>query len=244
MTTTAKVLQVLKLFNDSRKQLKATDVETLLGVSPATAYRYIADLEEAGLVERTTIGHYVLGPTIVELDRLIRENDPLIDAARDVMKGLVDRTGGVALLSRLHGKKVVCVHQIRGKNGPPQVSYERGRAMPLFKGATSKIILSCLSREELGELVNTEQTMLRAAGLPQDVEGLWKALDPIRQRRVCRTSGEVDRDAKGCAAAIHQGRHVIGSLSIVLWAHAPNADEAKLEDLVLRSALRIEGRMG
>ena len=68
MTTTAKALQVLRLFKQGFKHVRAVDVETELRISTATAYRYLADLEEAGLIERTSIGQYVLGPEIVELD--------------------------------------------------------------------------------------------------------------------------------------------------------------------------------
>ena len=72
MSKTAKVLQVLRLFGEGRKQLRATDVAQLLGVAPATAYRYVADLEAAGFIESASMGNYVLGPAIVELDREIR----------------------------------------------------------------------------------------------------------------------------------------------------------------------------
>ena len=53
LTTTGKVLQVLRLFNDERKQLRAADAAAILGLSSATTYRYLADLEGAGLIERT-----------------------------------------------------------------------------------------------------------------------------------------------------------------------------------------------
>jgi len=242
MTTTAKVLQVLQLFK-GRKQLRAIDVVDALAVSTATAYRYIADLEEAGLIERASINEYVLGPTIVELDRQIRENDPLLAAASEIMKTLSERTGGTALLSRLHSRKVVCVHQVRGRFSPPHVSYERGRAMPLYRGATSKIILAHLDADTLRALTKGDSADLRKAGLPSSFDALSELLATLRAEKVCATVGEVDRGAMGWACALHQGKHLLGSLSVVMSRTAPIANPKGIADQLLRAALRIEGRL-
>jgi DNA-binding IclR family transcriptional regulator len=242
MTTTAKVLQVLQLFDGERKQLRVADVVEQLEVSTATAYRYMADLEVAGLIERAASSQYVLGPRIVELDRQIRENDPLIAAGSDIMKSLSERTGGTALLSRLHGRQVICVHEVRGRFGPPHLSYERGRAMPLYHGATSKIILAHLADEQRRELVRTQADELRAAGLPVSFEALSALLASWRAEKVCATAGEVDRGARGWAVAVHHGQHLLGSLSVVMDEGA-RADPKTISDQVLRAALRIEGRL-
>jgi DNA-binding IclR family transcriptional regulator len=236
MTTTAKVLQVLRLFNDERKSLRAADVVALLRVSPATAYRYMADLEAAGLIERASISDYVLGSSIVEMD-------PLIAAATDIMKSLAERTGGACLLSRLHGRKVLCVHRVQGRLAPPQVSYERGRAMSLYRGATSKAILAHLPPVELRAIVREQRAELHAAGLPTSFDALTALLEPIREKKVCATRGEVDSEACGWAAPIHLGKTLIGSLSVVISAQAPDVNVARTADQLLRAALRIEGRL-
>jgi DNA-binding IclR family transcriptional regulator len=242
MTTPAKVLQVLRLFTQERKQLRAADVAQHLDVSQATAYRYLADLEEAGMIERANANQYVLGPTIVELDRQIRVNDPLIAAASDIMKNLSDRTGGTALLSRRHGRKVMCVHQTLGRFSPANVSYERGRAMPLYSGATSKVILAHLDPATLRDLVRQDAAALRNAGLPASFAGLSKALESIRKQKVCHTAGEVDRDVMGWATPLWHGKQLLGSLSVVMARGAPLPDRA-IPDQLLRAALRIEGRL-
>lgn len=243
MTTTAKVLQVLKLFTDERKQLRAADAASILGISSATIYRYLGDLEEAGLIEKTSASQYVLGPAVVELDRQIRIHDPLIAAADQVMKTLSQRTGGTTLLCRLHVRKVICVHQVRGALCPAELSYERGRAMPLYRGATSKIILAHLSPGALRDLTGNDATALRKAGLPQSPEALGQMMAQVRAEKVCVTAGEVDPDAMGWAVAIHQGQHLLGSLSVVMSRGAEIQKHQRIADQVLRAGLRIEGRL-
>ncbi|NDZ18331.1 DNA-binding protein [Variovorax sp. WS11] len=243
MPKTSKVLQVLRLFGGSRKQLRATDIASLFGVSPATAYRYVSELAEAGFIERASAGHYVLGPTIVELDREIRINDPLIAAASEVMRTLCERSGATIILSRLHGNKVVCVSEMRGRYGPTTVSYERGRAMPLYRGATSKVIFAHMAPAEIAAIAQRDASGLRKAGVPAARGALVDYLAEIRARPVYATAGEVDPEAMGWAVALHHGKHLLGSLSAIYSKATPEAARARIGDQLVRAGLRIEGRL-
>ena len=243
MSKTAKVLQVLRLFGGGRKRLRATDVAQLLGVAPATAYRYVADLEAAGFIESASMGNYVLGPAIVELDREIRINDPLIAASDEVMRTLSERSGATVILSRLHGQRVVCVSEMRGRFGPTTVSYERGRAMPLYRGATSKVVFAQMSESEIVAIAKADPAGLRKAGLPSSQVALVRYLDAIRAQQVYATAGEVDAEAMGWAVPIHHGKQLMGSLSAIYSRTTPEPNRARVADQLLRAALRIEGRL-
>jgi DNA-binding IclR family transcriptional regulator len=243
MSKTANVLQVLRLFDDRREPLRATDVAALLKVSSATAYRYLAELESEGLIERASAASYVLGPTIVELDRQIRINDPLIAAAGDVMRILAERTGATVILSRLHARKVVCVSEVRGRFGPTAVSYERGRAMPLYRGATSKVIFAHMPPERVRAIAQADPQGLRKAGLPARPKELLDHLALLREQRVCTTAGEVDPDAMGWAVPLHHARHLLGSLSAIYSRTAPQMNVERIADQVSRAGYRIEGRL-
>lgn len=243
MSKTGKVLQVLRLFGEGRKHLRATDVAKLLGVANATAYRYVADLEAAGFIESASSGNYVLGPTIVELDRQIRINDPLIAAASEVMRTLSERSGATVILCRLHRHKVVSVSEVRGRFGPTAVSYERGRAMPLYRGATSKVILAQMAPADLAAVTKADPGGLRKAGLPTTQDALQRHLAAIRAHPVCATAGEVDAQAMGWAVAVRHGKHLMGSLSAIYAKTTPEANRARIADQLLRAGLRIEGRL-
>ena len=65
----------------------------------------------------------------------------------------------------------------------------------------------------------------------------------IRRDKVCVTAAEVDAEACGWAAPIHQGELLLGSLSVVMWSQAPNINPQRVADHVLRAALRIGGRL-
>jgi len=243
MTKTANVLQVLRLFSDERQHVSVAEIASLLGVSSATAYRYVSDLEHAGLIEAASIGRYVLGPAIVELDRQIRVHDPLIAAAADLMKSLSDRTGGTTILARLHGLRVVCVDQFRGRHGPVSVSYERGRAMPLYRGATSTAILANLDSETLRTLVAQDARALEEAGLPCSASALMQHFESVRMLGIAHSDSAVDAGTLGWAVPVRHGKHLLGSLSVVLSRRAPDLSPQRVADQLKRAAWRVQARM-
>jgi len=243
MSASARVLQVLELFSEKRGSLRAAEVVKSLGVSTATAYRYLAELEEAGLVERASGNEYVLGTKVVELDRVIRENDPLVVAAEDIMKALSEQTGATALLCRLHGHKVMCVHQVRGRLGPPTVSYQRGKAMSLFRGAASKVIFARLPHTVLEQIAASQADELREGGFSSTWSELRAELAMLREHSVLASRDEMDPVALGWSVAIEARKKLLGSLSLVLYRAADPIHTVRLSEQLRRAVLQIEARL-
>lgn len=243
MTRTLKVLQLLQLFDEHRRRLRASEVARALEVSAATAYRCIADLEAAGLLEAAGAGEYVLGPAIVELDRQIRLGDPLIAGAAEISRTLSERTRGTVLLCRLHGLKVLCVNEVTGTAAPRIMGYERGRAMPLYRGATSKAIFVHASDALLRRLIAADARGLGQAGWPTEFERLRERLVALRKEKVFVTHGEVNPQATGFAVPLFHGTHLLGSLSVVRTQGTPREEAVRISDLLRRAALRIEARL-
>jgi len=153
-------------------------------------------------------------------------------------------TGGTVLLCRFHGDKVLCVERAAGPQAPAAISYERGRAMPLYRGATSRIILAFLRRPVLEALWRAHKKEMIKAGLPARFDALYAALAPLRETRFCETAGEVDRDARGFATPILDGAQVLGSLSVVLPASTLRpAQHARIVARLLDAGARIEARI-
>ena len=244
MSRTLKVLQVLQLYDEDRPVWRAEEIARRLEVSQATAYRCIGDLERAGLLESIGGGLYVLGPAIVEMDRQIRIADPLIAAAADISRGLSERTRGTVLLCRLHGLKVLCVHSVAGSAAPRMTDYERGRAMSLYRGATSRAIFAYLPAAPLQRLIDADAAGLRRAGWPTEIAALQRRLEAHRKDSVQSSAGEVNPQARGWAVPLFVGQQLLGSLSVVRdKAGASAEDGVRIADLLRRAALRIQGRL-
>src|ERR1700744_2202115 len=106
-----RVSAILNLFSDDRPQIELSDAEEILGLSRATAYRYLPEMHEAGLLSRVS-GRFMPGPKMIELEFLIARYDPLLVAANAPMKSLSDRAGCDVLLGRLYDIRLVNVASI------------------------------------------------------------------------------------------------------------------------------------
>ena len=244
MPSTNRMLRILGLFSQDRPIITPEWLMEELCVSRASIYRDLGLLTRVGMLERVNDRGYVLGPMVVELDRQIRLTDPLLEAAHDLPGQLAEETGGTVLLCRIHGGKVMCIHQVNGHNPSLSVSYERGRAMPLNRGATSKVILAHLPQARLKLLWASDRPSLVAAVLPDDFAQLCKVLDALRKTGYCVTEREVDPNAMGFAVALRDGEHLLGSLSVVLPATSITDIQRKKALARLQSAAgRIEGRL-
>jgi DNA-binding IclR family transcriptional regulator len=214
-----RLLSVLWLFSAERPVLEVEEIARTLHISLSTAYRYVGQLCESGFLSPMGSLGYALGPAIIELDRQIRLADPLVQSATPVLRRLltdVDPSATI-LLCRLYRDQVMCVAQSPGKGAHAHIglSYERGRPMPMLRGAPSKVILAHLPSRAAERLWESQSLELRQS------QGDWKAfrghLAKIRKAGVAVSHSEIDSGVVGIAACVFdpQGRP-IGALCSVL----------------------------
>jgi DNA-binding IclR family transcriptional regulator len=234
----ARMLGVLDLFSEDEPVWTVDAAALRLGYTRATAYRYVGELCGAGLLMRVAQGAYSLGPRIIELERQIRQRDPLLTIGGPVLRGLlVPDRGQVILLCDLFRDKVLCTHQM--SNGTSlALSYTRGRPMPLFRGATAKAILAYLPQRRLIQLYLQNQAEVAQAGFGSTYEEFAVALKAIRRQGYVVTHAEVDPSVVGIGVPLFGGgRSIIGSLSIVFPSERyPRRQQAQLAADLQRAA--------
>ena len=230
MSTSDRALSVLNLFGD-RGEWTVEEAAKQLELTISTAYRYFRSLANAGLVTAYAPSRYVLGPAIIQLDRQMRMNDPLITAAEPVMERIANDVGlnHVLLLTRLYRSMVMCVHQEFVEKPDFAVSYTRGRPIPLERGASSKVILAFLSPRILRQI--------KGRGDLSDtvLEKLRPELRSIRNAGYSITVSEIDSGMRGIAVPIFApDGGVSGSLSIVARAESQSTEDiqSSLERLI------------
>ena len=228
-----RLLAVLGIFTKEEPEWTIEEAAKRLQLSIPTAYRYFKSLARVGLISPFSHATYILGPAIIELDRQVRQSDPLLIAGRPVMEDLIRyaNDGSVMLLCRVFRDRVICVHQLRGQGPQGPVSYERGRPMPLFRGASSKIILAHLPARVLKRLFSEHGGEIKDAGLGTSWEAFKKSLAQMRRAGSCTFESEIDRGRVGIAAPIFgpEGA-ILGSLTFVLAVS--NASDALLRRLI------------
>lgn len=248
MSTADRVLSVLGLFTMEQPEWTVEGAMQELGLSSSTAYQYFRSLVEAGLLVSSKTGLYSIGPGVISLDRITRRHDPLVQEARQPMRRLADcvDAAGVALLCRIFKSQVMCVDQLStGANFA--IGYERGRPMPLFRGAASKVILAQLPSRATRRLWDCDAAAITAAGLGEDWEAFKAQLRQLRRTPAIATLGEIDRGLVGISAAVFDAEGLVcGSLGIVVSAASLEEGQARRDDyqaLVAREAEALSARL-
>lgn len=214
----SRVIAILRLFTADRPVWTAEEMAMAVGVSTSTVYRYITELAADGFLDQEGRGGYALGPAFIQYDQLMRKNDRLIAVATPLMQALIEELDPRidVVLSRLFRNCVLCIHQENGVGPHPPTTYARGAAMPIFRGATSKVILANLTDRALKRLYLENEREIHAS-LP---DTNWKSfradLRAIRKDGYCITQSEVAPGRIGVAAPIFRNDEVIASLSVVL----------------------------
>lgn len=206
------MLDVLSLFTEGQPVIDMDTICTTLGYAPSSAYRYVRELTDAGLLVRLPRG-YAVGPRIIELDRHMAQFDPLLGASHDLVDDLVSRTGLELLISEWYGAKVINILQRAGADAQT-LHFGRGTPMDLFHSATAKVILAYLLPRQLRRVFDDAQ--------PADLERIgatWKAFSKvmlrIRKDGYCVSVGELDPGKSGIAAPIFdEKKRILGSITL------------------------------
>jgi DNA-binding IclR family transcriptional regulator len=211
-----KMLDILDLFEEQDTGWTPERMMQRLSCPRSTLYRYLRVLSSAGLVTSLADMGYALGPRIAELDYEMRSGDPLIARGRPLLQALMKDLPGVGLLCRYYRDRVLCVHQEVSDPGL-RSGYERGRAMPIGRGAASRVILAHLKIGQLRQLYEQQSPEFQRIGMGRTFEQFEARLRAIRAQGYCVSSGEVTPGVIGIAAPVLDSEGmVIGSLSVTL----------------------------
>ncbi|MGV1822373.1 helix-turn-helix domain-containing protein [Agrobacterium tumefaciens] len=191
-------VDILRLFDQHKTDWTIQQIADATAVPASTVYRTVRELVGQGFLDPSIEAHYRLGAAFIEFDRRLRISDPLIREGEPVLRDVVHASPipCVAVLARLYRDQVICVADRRGADGDIATSYERGRPMPLMRGATSKTILAQLPRARLSKLLKS----VAEAGAALD--DITVELGGIRRRGYVITRGEVDKGLVGISVPL------------------------------------------
>ncbi|GAB2904084.1 IclR family transcriptional regulator [Paralcaligenes sp. KSB-10] len=243
----SRVSTILNLFGEHKPLITIDEIAQALDASPASAYRYAADLVEAGLLSRL-FGRYRLGLKLIELEYLISTCDPIIAAAHDLMDALARATGANVLLCNMYDHTLVNVAHVTGVQAI-RLRYTKGLPMPLFRGSQAHVVVAHMERRRLKRLYEASLldplTRDDAMALGGDWKAFSRSLRQIRSQGYYISRGELDKGVVGIAAPVF-GEHqeILGSLVLVTDERTPlQLPETALIELVVQNARQLSQRI-
>lgn len=234
-TTSAltRLLQILDLFTLDRPTIRVEEVVQSFDIVQSTAYRYLKELCDAGLLAQQGKGVYSLGRRIVELERLLQLSDPLMLAGRPVMESLEPLAKNRAfLLCAYYKDAALCIdkvgpQEIRFKGSTMQIMRGRGTVFSLFSGAGSQAILANLPPHQIKSLYLSGAPRIAQAGLGEDWKEFRGALSDIRKQGFAQTVGKINPGMHSLAVPVLRADgKVVGSLLMLGAATADNVAHA------------------
>lgn len=198
-----KLLAILDLFGESQIALDAETISRELGLAQSTCYRYLKSLVERGYLVTSIGGGYALGPQIMNLEYRMRMSDPLIRIAEPVVQELAADFPGISMICRVYRELFVSVLSKISPDAAPEMmpQQQRGRALPLVRGATARIIQAHLPRHRLEKLFADHAAEFAAMGFAR-LEDLQSVLKSVRRTGSSVAYGEVRPGINAASAPI------------------------------------------
>ncbi len=231
--TLAKALLVLEAFDGEHPDWGVRELGRHLGINPASVYRMVATLHNAGYLEQDpeTL-RYSLGPKVMKLASLYAHRNPFPDAARKVFEQYASRFEYNFYLGTLSNYEVVYLAALDGR-GPIKIVVETGGTTGLHSTALGKVLLAFQQDEYIHAFFETARLTAYTARSITDPHGLWQQIREIRAQRYALNDGEHygDVGAVGVPVFDHSGR-VRAGVSLAYPRHFVLEQRLRVDELV------------
>lgn len=237
MSSFKKTIAVLEVFNSEETKLTIEEIIEKLDLTAPTAYRYVRDLCDVGLLARFKGGYYTIGPKAIELDFLIRQSDVIINSGIPYMQELVKLTASDVLYGSLYNDSIILSHEEQPTELLPNRTIERGKKLHPIKGSTAKAILCNLPKEKARHFYNLHEEDAKVFDYAQNFESFWRYLLQLKKKGYVKSMGEIDKDKVSLSVPIFYENEIRGALTLGLQKERYELfDESKLVDLLRSTA--------
>jgi len=210
------------------------------GTNRSTAFRLLASLESAGLVDRDADGgRYRLGLGLLRFGDAVRRRLDLVELAEPALVRLRDAVRQSVYLSVRVEWEAVCLHRLAG----PEVdvlAWQVGARLPLHVGAGPRALLAAMPDAELERWLRAggERTTLRG---PMSEADLRRVVEETRARGWSLNREDLTAGVASLGAVVRDGAgSPVAAVSIAgLASHYGDAQLPALADAVLAAAAAI-----
>jgi len=234
--------RVLKLFaylNSVGRPVRQADLPKALGAPRSTTYELVKALSQSGLLEVTGDDNKVYFGRAMYLYGIsyFREND-LVRRGSAEVDALSTLTGESSELCMLNGNLQAIVHGHSGSR-PMRISSDVGAQIPLPWTASGRLLLSHMSRQDIRQLVRSEDLVL-PDGRVVDVEDFIDDCHASRGKILVVTKGLINSFAQ-CLASPILGvtGEVQATICLVLPIDTTDAHRTLVQNHLIASARRL-----
>lgn len=223
VATSERVLLVLRLVASYGHPVSASELMAASGLTKSTLYRLLASLRRWGFILEVD-KLYAPGPACLQLSLNFDAVTLLAQHAQDAMQMLLEQTNETVAVTVAMQREAVCISMLEPRQSL-RCSFEKGRSLPLHRGATAKCLLAHLAPAISQQiLTSTYPDMFVRAERQQELE-------TIRQQGYACSDSEVDEGVWGVSVPLlTRERYLLGALSLMAPSlRAANRQQALIE---------------
>lgn len=231
--------KLLKLIGQNHKEgLSLNELADAAGIPKSSAHRYLQVLEEEGLVERSTRGHYRSGAGFLSLQA--GDTERLVERARPHLAAIRDRFDETVNLAMLSSNEIVYLEILESARAM-RLAARRGDTEGIHSTALGKAIAAQLPDREVLAILNQTGMAELTPRTITTAEAYLRELERVRASGYALDDRE--NEAEGRCVAVYVpgcGRPVALSLSAVASRFSMDAAHQAAESL-RNAAMEIGG---
>jgi len=198
-----KAFQILRAISDSSTGLGVTELSKQLKIGKSTVHGITAALEELGVLIRDPLHKkYNVGYTLLELGRRAYAKMELKDVARTPMENLMEKVGETVFLGVLNGDHVTILDVVESRN-EMKITSPPGTRLPLLVGATGRVLLAQLEKEQAKEVVQKTGLLRYTSKSLTDQRQFLKEVGRTKEEGYAIDDEEYIPGVRAIAATLH-----------------------------------------
>ncbi|WP_409159086.1 IclR family transcriptional regulator [Pectobacterium sp. B2J-2] len=208
IATSERVLMVMRIVAEYGRPVSASELIHASGLNKSTLYRLLASLRRWGFVMESD-AMYQLGPVCLQMALNFDAVTLLSLHASEAMNDLRDVTQETVAVTVAMNQEAVCISMLEPRQSL-RCSFEKGRSLPLHRGATAKCLLA-----HLPQPVRQHISKIHYSNMFER-EAYEKELLSIVQQGYACSESEVDSGVWGVSVPIFSpSQQLLGALTLM-----------------------------
>jgi IclR family KDG regulon transcriptional repressor len=239
-------LDVIEGLNSDHRLVGASQLARTLGINRTRVFRILKTLDARGYVEHDPRAQtYRLGLKFLSIGENVRERLDLRREAEPILVELARKTGDSAHLLILQGDRALTIDRRQGANRL-QVASPIGQTLPLYVGASPKILLAYLPEPDRERIIASTKLQPFTEHTITNANELRRSLARIRQQGYAVDEQDFERGVYAIGAPVRNdtGRVVAGITITTPVTRYSGKRRTELIRLAIQGAARLSSKLG
>lgn len=242
--TADRAIDTLLAFTEERPIWSTLELSDHFGMPRSTMYRYLSTLRGVGLIAEDEAGRYRLGPRILQLARVAKQQQSVLRIAAPVIADLNRRFNETVILNEKIGHEMVMLERVDTRHSVA-ASALRGQILPWPAAASAKVLLAFADAEDREAMLRLMKPVRYTPKTITSRAALRSALTKIQKQGYAVGDEELEIGVRGIAVPIFVGDECRFSLSIAVPSfRLPDDKLPEMIEMLKAAAIAVTKGMG